>query len=155
MKKSKRANIFKLLDYIIIRSIFTAPFATHNLIVCYNSCLFRIKLLLANRYYAFENKPQCVNCYHSHAGLCSGCGNEILDFLSVDMSGNFWHKACWKCAICQKIFENNEYTIDTKNISLPVHIECFQQIYQLKCAVCGKYCTEEYYEVETDKVFYY
>ena len=71
--------------------------------------------------------PYHTDCYYEKLGSCAGCDQKfdkaetpVKDIRSTSKLGN-WHRDCFKCTKCDKIIEENEYSlIDGKQ----VHSSC-------------------------------
>ena len=96
------------------------------------------------QYFNFEGSPHCAECSKNKAHSCSGCGKPILDKLYSALD-KYWHFDCFKCVECGETFKGEGFlAINGKSY----HQKCFK----LQCVICGKNCTEEYYQVDNNQV---
>eukprot|EP01133_Synstelium_polycarpum_P019418 gene19418-23252_t len=65
---------------------------------------------LQTGYYPRNGKPHCKPCNDKAEEMvsdkCPGCNRGIVEGAIVKSSGKSWHKACFKCATCQKALDN-------------------------------------------------
>lgn len=61
---------------------------------------------LEEKVYTREGQFYCEKDFVGLFLVCAGCGEKIVENCSVGM-GKFWHKDCFKCALCgQTILQN-------------------------------------------------
>lgn len=84
----------------------------------------------------------CDKCFKSSLKKCAGCKEAIADKLYTAFD-KFWHQPCFRCCVCHIAFSNMNYVPFRDKA---YHLECYQKTMIKPCKVCGKNCTEDYFE---------
>lgn len=87
-----------------------------------------------------RNRASGIRDHHTINALIPRCAtcNEIVAFPLYAM-GNLYHKECFRCMACHDLIEPNEnfaVTTGPDGKTVPLHKNCYGELYGLKCTVC-------------------
>ena len=91
--------------------------------------------LVGKEFYVVEDVPHCDVCYKDTLEECALCMQKITDRV-LHAVGCSFHPECFKCCACSKMLDTLPFMLDEDK--QPHCVDCYQQKYSPRCAMCEK-----------------